>query len=98
MSAYNDLIKSPNPVLVDFTAAWCGPCQTMAPELKKLAADFGEKLKIIKIDIDKNQDLAGKLQVKSVPTLILYKNGKQVWRQSGAMMAHELKPVLMKFI
>ena len=98
MSAYNDLINSPNPVLVDFTAAWCGPCQTMAPELKKLASELGEKLKIIKIDIDKNQELAGKLQVRSVPTLILYKNGKQVWRQSGAMMAHQLKPVLMQFI
>ncbi|MBC7390026.1 MAG: thioredoxin [Opitutaceae bacterium] len=98
MSAYNDLINSPQPVLVDFTAEWCGPCKTMAPELKKLASEFGEKLKIIKIDIDKNQELAGKLQVKSVPTLILYKNGKQVWRQSGAMMAHQLKPVLLGFI
>ena len=70
----------------------------MAPELKKLVAEFGDRLKIIKIDIDKNQELAGKLQVRSVPTLILYKNGKQVWRQSGAMMAHQLKPVLMEFM
>ena len=98
MSAYTNLINSPQPVLVDFTAEWCGPCKTMAPELKKLVAEFGDRLKIIKIDIDKNQELAGKLQVRSVPTLILYKNGKQVWRQSGAMMAHQLKPVLMEFM
>ena len=98
MSAYNDLINNTHPVLVDFTAEWCGPCKTMAPELKKLASEFGEKLKIIKIDIDKNQDLASKLQVKSVPTLILYKDGKQVWRQSGAMMAHQLKSVLVGYL
>jgi len=98
MSAYNTLVNGPNPVLVDFTAEWCGPCKTMAPELKKLAAELGDKLKIIKIDIDKNPDLASKLQVRSVPTLILYKEGKQVWRQSGAMMAHQLKPLITSFM
>jgi len=98
MAAYNDLINSPNPVLVDFSAEWCGPCKTMAPELKKLASEMGDKLKIIKIDIDKNPDLANRLKVQSVPTLILYKDGKQVWRQSGAMMAHQLKPVVLKYV
>ena len=94
MASYNELVNSEQPVLVDFTAAWCGPCQAMAPELEKLADELAGQLKIIKIDIDKNQELAGKLQIRGVPTLILYKNGTPVWRQSGAMMAHQLKPIL----
>lgn len=98
MAHFNDLINSPVPVLVDFSAEWCGPCKTMAPELKKLAGEWGDKAKIIKIDIDKNQQLASQLQIRSVPTLVLYKEGKPVWRQAGAMMAHQLKQVLQTYI
>lgn len=98
MAQFNDLINSPVPVLVDFSAEWCGPCQMMAPELKKLAGELGDKAKIIKIDIDKNQQLANSLQIRSVPTLILYKDGKPVWKQAGAMMANQLKQVLQTYI
>jgi len=98
MAQFNDLINSPVPVLVDFSAEWCGPCQMMAPELKKLAGELGDKAKIIKIDIDKNQQLANTLQIRSVPTLVLYKNGKPVWRQAGAMMANQLKQILQTYI
>lgn len=98
MAQFNDLINSPVPVLVDFSAEWCGPCQMMAPELKKLAGELGDKAKIIKIDIDKNQQLAAHLQIRSVPTLVLYKDGKPVWRQAGAMMAHQLKQVMQTYI
>ncbi len=98
MANFQELITSPVPVLVDFSAEWCGPCQTMAPELKKLAHDLADKAKIIKIDIDKNQALASKLQIRSVPTLVLYKDGKPVWRQSGAMMAHQLKQILQTYL
>jgi thioredoxin 1 len=98
MAKFSELIQSPVPVLVDFSAEWCGPCQTMAPELKKLASDLGDKAKIIKIDIDKNQSLANSLNIRSVPTLVLYKEGKPVWRQSGAMMAQQLKQILQTYL
>jgi len=98
MAQFNDLINSPVPVLVDFSAEWCGPCQMMAPELKKLAGELGDKAKIIKIDIDKNQQLANILQIRSVPTLILYKDGKPVWKQAGAMMANQLKQILQTYM
>jgi len=76
---------------VDFYATWCGPCQGMHPILKGLAKDLGAEAKILKIDIDKNQKLAKKLEVMSVPTFIIYKKGKIVWRRSGAMSKGQLK-------
>ena len=95
---FSDIIKGEKPVLVDFYAEWCGPCKMMKPVLEELRKLMGDSIRILKIDIDKNPDLANKLQVRSVPTLILYKGGKQVWRQSGAMMAHQLKPVLKNYM
>lgn len=83
MSKFSDLIKGDQPVLVDFHATWCGPCQTMAPILAELKSELGDAVRIVKIDIDKNQQAAQQLKVKGVPTFILYKDGKQVWRQSG---------------
>jgi thioredoxin 1 len=90
MSKFGDLIASEKLILVDFFATWCGPCQTLAPILEKVAKRVGGKAKIVKIDVDKNQALATKLNVKGVPTLILYKNGVKVWRQSGVVPAEEL--------
>lgn len=97
MSRFHDLINSEKPVLVDFFAEWCGPCKTMAPHLKKTKDAFGEKLSIIKIDIDRNPDAARAYQIQGVPTLILFKNGKIQWRQTGVVPAGELIKMLTTF-
>ena len=90
MSKFNELINSEVPVLVDFYATWCGPCKTMSPILDDVAKQVQGKAKVIKIDVDKNQQAAAAYQVRGVPTLILFKNGKQVWKQSGVVPANEL--------
>ena len=90
MSKFSELINSETPVLVDFYATWCGPCKTMSPILDDVASQVKGKAKIIKVDVDKNQQAAAVYQVRGVPTLILFKNGKQVWRQSGVVGANEL--------
>ncbi|MGB3179925.1 MAG: thioredoxin [Cyclobacteriaceae bacterium] len=87
---FQKLIKGDRPVLVDFHATWCGPCQTLAPILKEVSAEVNGRAKILKIDVDKNQQLASRYQVRGVPTLILFKNGKQVWRQSGVVQKNQL--------
>jgi thioredoxin 1 len=90
MSKFNELINSDVPVLVDFYATWCGPCKMMTPILDDVAKQVQGKAKVIKIDVDKNQQAAAAYQVRGVPTLILFKNGKQVWKQSGVVQANEL--------
>jgi len=90
MASFNEIIQSNALVLIDFSAGWCGPCQMLAPILKEVKDEMGDQLTIIKIDVDKNQTVAAKFQVQGVPTLILYKNGTQVWRQSGLQQKHEL--------
>jgi len=91
MSSFNDIINKDKPVLVDFFATWCGPCQTMTPILKEVKEDLGDNVKIIKIDVDKNKALATKFQVRGVPTFMIFKKGKQVWRQAGLITKNELK-------
>ena len=97
-SAFSKLIHSDKPVLIDFFATWCGPCQTLFPILKELKSDMGDKVRIIKIDIDKNQDLTAKLGVRSVPTIMIYQNGDQKWRTQGvqtkALMEKKLSDLL----
>lgn len=94
MSSFSELITTNTPVLVDFFADWCGPCKTMSPILKEVKDALGTKVSIIKINVDKNQALAAKLQVRGVPTLILYKKGQQVWRQSGVIQKNDLISII----
>jgi len=89
-TAFSELIAGNQPVLIDFFAEWCGPCQMMPPVLKEVKAKMGNQVKVVKIDIDKNQALASRYQVQSVPTLMIFKNGEIVWRQSGVRPAHEI--------
>ncbi|MCK0109449.1 thioredoxin [Flavobacteriaceae bacterium S0825] len=89
-SSFNKIIDSQTPVLVDFFADWCGPCKMLAPILKQVKEELGDAVKIIKIDVDRNQPLAAKYQVRGVPTMLLFKSGKQVWRQSGVLQKNEI--------
>lgn len=94
---FDTIIKSEKPVLIDFFATWCGPCKTLAPILKEVKDNLGEGITIIKIDVDKNQPLASKYQVRGVPTMILFQDGKQLWRQSGVLSKQEIiKTILDK--
>ncbi|MBE7641287.1 MULTISPECIES: thioredoxin [Salegentibacter] len=93
-SNFSDIIKGEKAVLVDFHATWCGPCKTLAPILKEVKAELGDTVKIVKIDVDKNQELAGKYQVRGVPTMILFKNGQQLWRQSGVLQKADIIEVI----
>lgn len=97
MEKFEDIIKSDKPVLIDFFATWCGPCKMMHPVLENLAASVGEKARIIKIDIDKNQQLASIYNVRSVPTLMVFKNGELQWRQSGVQSEEALRQVLEQY-
>ena len=98
MEKFEDIIKSEKPVLVDFFATWCGPCQMMHPILEELHSMVGEKARIIKIDIDKNQELAQKYSVRSVPTLMLFKNCNMEWRQSGVQQAATLEQIINQYV
>lgn len=82
---FNQLIQSEKPILVDFFATWCGPCKMLSPVLKEVKDQLGDQISIIKIDVDKNQQVASQYQVRGVPTMILFQKGKQLWRQSGVL-------------
>lgn len=91
---YNDIINGSTPVLVDFSAEWCGPCKMMAPILKELNGMLGNAVRILKIDVDRNPQLAAQHNISGVPTLILFQKGKILWRQSGVMPANQLVKVI----
>lgn len=94
MSNFSEIINKDQPVLVDFFATWCGPCQTLAPILKQVKDELGDSVSILKIDVDKNQAIAAQFQVRGVPTMLLFKNGKQLWRQSGVLSKNDLISVI----
>jgi thioredoxin 1 len=89
-NSFDQIINSEKPVLIDFFATWCGPCQMLAPILKEVKDSLGERVSIIKVDVDKNQELATMQQVRGVPTMILFQKGKQLWRQSGVLSKEEI--------
>ncbi|TCL67622.1 thioredoxin [Mariniflexile fucanivorans] len=97
MSKFSELINQDKPVLVDFFAEWCGPCKMLAPILKQVKDSLGDRVSIVKIDVDKNQALAAKYKVRGVPTMMLFKDGKQVWKQSGVLQKDEIINIITTY-
>ncbi|MCJ7465610.1 MAG: thioredoxin [Maribacter sp.] len=97
-SSFNKIVSSKGLVLVDFSAEWCGPCKTLGPILKQVKDELKDSLKIVKIDVDKNPSLSEKYQVRGVPTMVLFKEGKQIWRQSGVLQKNDIIKVVQSYL
>lgn len=97
MEKFNDIIKGDQLTLVDFYATWCGPCKQMHPVLEQLKHELGDSIRVIKLDVDKNNALALQYRIQSVPTLMLFKSGENIWRQSGAMRLGDLKKLIGQY-
>lgn len=89
-SSFSEIIQSDKPVLIDFYADWCGPCKTLSPIIQEVAREMGDSVRVIKINVDKNQAVAEKYQVRGIPTMIVFKNGQPVWRQSGVLPKEQI--------
>ena len=98
MESFNDVIMSEKPILVDFFATWCQPCKMMHLVLEQVKATLGDKIRIIKVNVDKHQQIAAAYQIQSVPTLMLFQNGEMLYRQSGAMSRNEVLALLDPFM
>ncbi len=98
MSKFNEIINGDKPVLLDFSAEWCQPCKMMGPILKEVSNQLGDKVRVLKIDVDKNPAIAQKWQIRSVPTIAIFKKGRQVFRESGVLQAPQLISLLKKEI
>lgn len=97
MSKFNTLINGSTPVLVDFFAEWCGPCKVMAPILSEVSRQLEGKAKVVKVDIDKNPEAAARYGIRSVPTLLLFRNGEVKWKQSGVLQANQLVEIISQY-
>jgi thioredoxin 1 len=97
MEKFNELIQSTELILVDFYAEWCGPCKIMKPRILDVAERMGDNVKVVQIDVDKEKELATRFRISSIPTLIIFKNGKQQWRQSGIISALALMKLLQEY-
>jgi len=95
---FESTINEPRPVIVDFHALWCSPCKIQSPILKEVATELGEKVRVIKIDVDQNSEISRQFNIQSVPTIIVFKSGKVIWRQSGVVSKNQLIGVLKNSI
>ena len=95
---FSEIIRGDKPVLVDFYADWCGPCKMMAPVIEKFSQEMGDKVRILKVDVDRNPLAASAYQIQGVPTMMLFKNGNVLWRQAGVIPGHTLKQTVQQFL
>lgn len=94
--SFSQLVKGNTPVLVDFYAEWCGPCKMMKPILEELKSKLGDNVKIVKIDVDRNPQIAQQFRIQGVPTLMIFRNGQSLWRQSGVVQANQLAKIIQQ--